>query len=225
MLDIVAQTSNAVKGTGIGTNMPTISHTLSRASSSNRLVIVTVVGRGDTNVNAVPVPKYKGISMQQYGDVVVPSSPSSGAVAIYYLKDADLPATAGGYDVTFGTTYTQNYAMVATVVEFDNVDQTTPFVALTTKIASSPSSTTVSVNVPVQGDYSLEVLGANAGSTPTVNAASGQTIVGAAYTANAYGVTAILGPFSGTASQSLNWTMSSCNTIGEIAVVLGRASG
>jgi len=160
--------------------------------------------------------------MSQFGSGVTPST--TDAVAIYYLLDSALPASAGTYNVTF-TANAQNFAMIATVLEFDNVDQTTPFVASQSQIFSSPSTTSVSVTPPLVGDYSLEVVGANAGSTPTATANSGQTIVGAAtFLNNSFGVTAIRGPYSSTVSQTLSWTLVGCNNSGQIAVVLGRAS-
>jgi hypothetical protein len=221
LLDIVAQKTNAAKGTGAGTSPPTIAHTLSLASSNQRLVIVTVVGRGSTSTEAVPVPKYAGTTMSLFGSV----SPSANdAVAIYYLLDSALPASAGTYNVTF-TAYSQNYAIIATVLEFDNVDQTTPFPASKSQTFSSPSATSVSVTPPLAGDYSIEVVGASAGSSPTATANSGQTVVGAGIDLNnSFGITAIRGPYASAGSQALSWTLAGCNSSGQIAIVIGRAS-
>jgi hypothetical protein len=208
----------------MGSTTPNIQHSLSLGVSNKRLVVLTVAGRGDSLNSQMEDPKYDGKPMTRKATLALASGNVS--VGIYYLLDADLPTTAGSYPVTF-TSYSQNWGIAATVIEFDNVDQTTPFVTTAQNTQSCATQPSVSAAVPLAGDYSLEVVGVYLGSSTTATPKNGQTVVGSVgfpANSNVMGVTGLLGPYATTTTQTLGWTIGACNNTGQIALVLGRAS-
>ncbi|CAB4130865.1 hypothetical protein UFOVP276_135 [uncultured Caudovirales phage] len=130
-----------------------ITHALTNGSGNNRCVVFAEGGfcsaGGSSGNGLVTGVTYDGHAMTTAGANIESSTGTSAASGVWYILDADLPASAGNYTVT-ATYQTANYVMGG-VVELSGVDQTggsTTIDAVAT-LAQPAGSTTSTPSVTV----------------------------------------------------------------------------
>jgi hypothetical protein len=200
-------------------------HTLTNSSGHNRIVLV-----GVTAINPYLTTEfawYNGTLM--HSAVEVNSSLSQSYAGIFYLLDSELPATPGPYPVKVQfSSGTASGTGAFTVTEFQNVQQTGPFVSTTanpssdTNCSVNPATRGVALTFSQPGSFGYVVIGARAATTAT---ATPGTVV---ETMNLLenqpsplrGLAGYAGPING--NSTLSWTVSPCSNTAGVGVVLKR---
>lgn len=192
----------------------TVSHTLNSGSGNNRLVIIACVAEATTDINT---PTYNGSST---GVTLISQFNGSGAdirVEVYYVKDADLPAGAGSYTVTYtgGGTPSAGIAVAA----YTGVDQTTPHDAPVTDTTDLTSPLAITTTSAVD-DLCIDVIGVK-DHTGTLTVDGGQT-----QRANVGPADLKLGlsEEAGAASVTMQWTLTTVSIKGHVIFSLNPAA-
>jgi len=183
------------------------SHTI--GGSSNRILVVAVACEDNFAINEVINSiKYNGVDMTK----VPASSKSWGYIKadLYYMLDADLPASPGTYTVS--VTYNGNVSTrIGGAVSLKNVKQQTPETAVTNSLASATAIST-DINTLSSGAWIVDVAGhSNNGSFSTSTSterwdqnSGNHTGAGSATLAASAGATTVNWNFSGSSGTILH---------------------
>jgi len=205
----------------------TANHVLTNSKASGRSRIVLV---GVTAINPYLTTEfawYNGILM--HSAIEVNSSMSQSYAGIFYLLDDELPATPGTYPVLVQfSTGNGNGTGAFTVTEFQNVQQTGPFVTTTANPSSdvncsaNPPSRAVALTFTQAGSFGYTVIGARAATIAT--ATPGAVVETMNLLQNQptplRGVAGYAGPING--NSTLSWSVASCSNAAGVGVVLKR---
>ncbi|HWZ89664.1 MAG TPA: hypothetical protein VNW92_12460 [Polyangiaceae bacterium] len=225
-LDIGLVNSNTVgstNGTGQTLILP---HTLQTSAAANayRFVVVGVTGFGNGQSGSEPMDvQYNGVDMVQAKQAF---SGNQVSAAIYYLQGANLPASAGTYNVTVTPSGNNSFVLAANVIELTNVEQATSGLdsvggsgTINSCTVHTPSD---AVNVSVVGDYIYSATSVYGPATDSSPNTSGQTI-----TLQTTGGS--LGTFDGylkataTGSKTITWTVAACSASAQALISIKPA--
>jgi hypothetical protein len=149
----------------VDVNPWTITIDISKATGNDRLVMAFVSTKGiivSCTLNSTPGTWLYTTS----NDGIIPGNTT---VAVYYWLDADLPATAGTYNLTTTTQSNVNYSFTG-VNSLYNVNQTTPFGTPSECLNAEPLAVLAD-----SGDLLIDFIGITTEATNTPN--GGQTLL------------------------------------------------
>ncbi len=198
--------------------------TNSKASGRYRAVLVGVIA--SEKYLTSKFVWYNGVLMHSAIEVNATEAVSSSA-GIFYLLDDELPALAGTYPVKVQfSSNPDNGSGAFTAIEFQNVQQTGPFVTTSssplTTDCSSQASRGVALNFNQAGSFGYAVIAARGASsamaTPgtlveTMNLLQSQP-------APVMGLAGYAGPING--NTTLSWNVTNCANTAGVGVVLKR---
>jgi hypothetical protein len=211
---------NSNSGGLVGTNSKLdISHTLATPAGRGRVVVVTVGSDGSSqSASATSGATYNGASMTLAKQVW---SGSRVTAAVYYIKDANLPAP-GSYTVSITG---GDYVKVANVIELRGIDQSTTVEATGGSLGNDCASdgpndtiTTATANdfivttVAAFGSYLGTPKGTPQNPVEAYTNQSGSLGFKSGYLLNA-----------GTGMRSIGWDMTSCNPSAQALVAFKAA--
>jgi hypothetical protein len=190
----------------------TLPHALQTSAASNayRLVIVGVTGFGN-NAASLPIAvKYNSVDMK-LAQAYPPGNQISAA--IYYMQGADLPATAGTYNVLVRTSGSNSFVLTANVVELINVEQSKgaldAYGGQATGASCSAHPPSDAVAVSTAGDFIYSVVGVYGMATGSSLLESGQTLV-AQNSAASLGTAAGYLKNASIGTKTMTWGIDSC---------------
>lgn len=191
----------------------TFTDTLATASGSNRCIVVVV-----SNYSSSNGPVNTPISSMTYNTVAMTeaiqinsSTGSSAHAAIFYILNADLPATAGDYSVVITTAGSNR--ILAAVYELTGVDQAAPVIQPGVNYTQQPNgSVTNPINCVVAPDiadsFIIDVLSSGGGLyTATATGTTGQTERVQTQYSTAYQIFSSTLAASTTGNYTMEWTL------------------
>jgi len=220
-----------------GTNTLSGSYTLVKGDASNggdgKRLLVILISFADSQVtgqNLVSACTYNSVAATSQ----VTSNPGGSArvvANIRTLNDANLPTTAGAYTLSITSSDSITDYMIATVIEYSNVDQTTP--VNSNKPTSTAFGTSASLTPSTAGDMQIGVLASYNGATFTVSTSDTQRANDVTYNGGVvYGGHCVAETTDGTInfSQSLDTTTEaavaiSINGVAVVVPVLTSPTG
>jgi len=206
----------------------TVNHTLanSKASGSYRVVLVGVTA-AEPYLTTTPGKYvwYNGVLM--HAAVEIDSGEKQSYAGIFYLLDSELPNNAGTYQVKVQfTSNASNGSGAFSVTEFENVQQSSPFVTTVTSRSDVDCSVqplrSVALAFNQAGSFGYAVIAARSGTgvtptpgvlVPTMNQTQSQPYPIA-------GVAGYAGPING--NTTLSWNIGNCPNSAGVGVVLKR---
>ncbi len=109
---------------GYPQNLITRSHTLGYGSGNNRVVLALINLIGSSTTPVFSTIKYNGTTMTLLARVASTVFGTNYVTNVYYLLDANLPASSGSYNLTYQTT--SGYDSKAAIISYTGVSQVTP---------------------------------------------------------------------------------------------------
>jgi hypothetical protein len=191
----------------------TFTDTLSTASGNNRCVVV-VVSNYSSSAGATNTPissiTYDTVAMTEV--VQINSSTGSSAHAgIFYILDANLPATAGNYSVVVTTAGSNR--MLAAVYELTGVDQSAPVIQPGVNYTQQPNGSVTNpidciVAPDVANAFIIDVLSSGGALfTATATGTTGQTARVQTQYSTAYQIFSSTLAASTTGNYTMEWTL------------------
>jgi hypothetical protein len=145
-------------GSGYPQNIQNISHSLGIASGNDRIVLGVVESIGPAP-HTFNVFTYNGVAMTQLAQVTASIFGRIIAITVFYLLDANLPASAGTYTFSYRTI--NAYGSYAAALSYYNASQSAPGTASGFGSNNPPLSGAYTTNItPSSGNGMLVDFGA-----------------------------------------------------------------
>ncbi|HEX2882073.1 MAG TPA: DUF4215 domain-containing protein, partial [Polyangiaceae bacterium] len=169
----IAMVGSVQKGS-FGTASTTVnpSLTLSGAAGTGRMFIAAVSGTS-SNSRTVSAISFGGTAMNLIGSAVGSGGTTTPWTYVYYLRDSELPATAGSYTFSATLSATSTYGAVYQVMELTNVADQAPEASVALNFGGGSPS--VSLVTQTNGAWTVDVVGTR-GPDSVFTPTSGQTV-------------------------------------------------